>query len=87
MEKFINEWKAGVADWCNNRLNELDENRTLIQPHEINVTWCCYILGNKKALFSTPKMPGYYFEITENSNTGETYFDAYLKIENKSIMK
>lgn len=50
-----------------------------ILQDEIYVVWFCYILGGWKALLSTSKEDGKYYEVTHNKTTLETYIDVYIK--------
>lgn len=52
-----------------------------IPEDEIYVVWFCYILGGWKALLSTSKEDGKYYEVTHNKNNLETYIDVYTKTQ------
>ncbi len=56
------------------------EGETIPQD-EIYVVWFCYILGGWKALLSTSKEDGKYYEITHNKDNLETYIDVYTKTQ------
>ena len=45
----------------------------------------CKALQNHKALVSTPRPDGMYYELTYNGDKRELYFDAYKKFENRCI--
>lgn len=49
------------------------------------VVWCCKTLQNNKALLSTTVSDGMYYEITNNGDKNEMYFDAYKKWKNICI--
>ena len=57
------------------------------EPHNYNVyvVWNCKTLQNNKALLSTDRSDGMYFECTYNGDKKELYFDAYQKLENRCI--
>lgn len=53
--------------------------------NDVYVVWFCYILGGWKALVSTNLPDGMYYEVTYNKERGETYLDAYKKVQNLCI--
>lgn len=57
-----------------------------IPQDEIYVVWFCYILGGWKALLSTSKDDGKYYEITYNKITLETYIDVYTKTQQAVVL-
>lgn len=56
-----------------------------IKEDEIYVVWLCKILQNNKALLSTNKPDGLYFELTYNGDKKELYLDAYKHQWNECI--
>ena len=48
----------------------------------IYIVWFCKTLQNWKALVSTTRPDGMYYEVTHNGDTNETYVDVYKKWEN-----
>lgn len=52
---------------------------------DLYVVWLCKTLGNWKALVSTDKVSGQYWEVTHNGDTYETYIDLYEKKSNSVI--
>jgi hypothetical protein len=52
---------------------------------DLYVVWFAKVLGNWKALVSTDKFNGLYWEVTYNGNKQETYVDTYSKISNSAI--
>ena len=49
---------------------------------DFNATYCvwnCYILGNWKALVSTTRNDGNYFEVTFDSANRKIYVDCYCR--------
>jgi hypothetical protein len=47
------------------------------------VVWFCYVLGGWKALISSDKSDGRYYEVTYNKAKEEAYVDCYVKQFNK----
>lgn len=56
-----------------------------VSDDQVYVVWLCKILQNNKALLSTTRPDGMYFEVTYNGDKDEFYLDAYLKVENVLI--
>lgn len=52
---------------------------------EIYVVWFVKVLQNWKALVSTTRSDGQYFELTYNGDKEETYMDTYVKLENTKV--
>lgn len=50
--------------------------------NQIYVVWFTYILGGWKALMSTTRPDGLYYEVTHNASNRETYVDTYSKTSN-----
>lgn len=62
-----------------------DEHLEDLQDFDIYVVWVCKTLQNNKALLSTDRPDGLYFEATYNGDKQEMYLDAYRKLENRCI--
>lgn len=56
-----------------------------LNPDEVYIVWFCKTLGNWKALVSTDKFHGHYWEVTHNGAKNETYVDRYTKGNNIAI--
>ena len=52
---------------------------------EVFVVWFCKTLKNWKALVSTDRSDGRYYELTYNGEKEETYIDVYFKTHNECI--
>lgn len=82
--EFMKKAKKMAAEWIANRYSE--ENKTVaIAWTDVFTVWQAKILKNHKIIVAAPTPDNYMFEITFNGETGDIYFDAYDKIENKCI--
>lgn len=70
--------KLFVARYYNN--NHYDD--LWITTEQVYVVWFAKTLQNWKCLLSTTIRDGMYYEVTHNGTKGETYLDAYRKVEN-----
>ena len=52
---------------------------------ELYVVWFSKTLENWKALVSTDRISGLYFEVTHNGAKNETYVDEYRKFANTTF--
>lgn len=74
---MINRAKQLVHDWYIERgIND-------ITLDDVYIVWFSKTLQNWKAMVSTTQPDTRYFEITHNGVANETYFDAYVKEENR----
>jgi hypothetical protein len=53
-----------------------------VTSKDVYVTWFSKTLQNWKAVLSTNRPDGRYYELTHNGDKEETYFDSYIKVEN-----
>ena len=74
--------KRIVSDYTNSHADVTD-NLPDLRPDEVYIVWQCKTLQNNKALVSTPRPGGMYYEFTYNGDKDELYMDAYKKFENK----
>lgn len=74
-DKFLKEAKMFVVS---------SENGT-IRPEELYIVWFNKTLANWKALISTDKVSGLYWEVTFNGAKSEAYIDKYVKESNSVI--
>lgn len=51
----------------------------------VNITWSCYILGNRKWLLCTNLQDNLYFEVTYDKSKEKFYLDVYEKKHNEAI--
>lgn len=79
-EIMINTAKALVLDYHNRHVDITDHN--FIKLDDVFIVWFSKTLQNWKALVSTTVSDGMYYEVTHNGDNGETYLDAYKKLEN-----
>lgn len=73
-----------VADYANEHAGMVDKAMPL-DPEDVYIVWMCKTLQNNKALASTPRLDGMYYELTYNGDKHEMYLDAYKKVENRCI--
>lgn len=58
------------------------EDAAPIFIQDLYIVWFAKTLGNWKALLSTDKVDGSYWEVTYDGNKKQTYVDHYLKSTN-----
>lgn len=56
-----------------------------ITVEDIYVVWTCKTLQNNKAMLSTDKLHGNYYEVTHNGDKKQLYVDIYEKVSNTCI--
>ena len=56
-----------------------------IKPEDVYVVWLSKVLQNNKALLSSPRNDGMYYEVTYNGDKQEFYLDAYHKVKNIAL--
>lgn len=61
----------------------LIEQTETITMEDVYVVSFAYILGDWKAMVSTSKSDGRYYEVTHNATKKETYVDTYVKVSNE----
>lgn len=71
-----------VRCYVNEQANSSDK---VLTKDDVYIVWSCKTLQNNKALASTTRSDGMYYEITYNGDKDELYFDAYRKLENRCI--
>lgn len=71
LSRHLNRQATGPADW--------------VDTDEIFVVWFAKTLGNWKALLSTTRSDGMYYELTHSGAKNETYIDDYIKVRNTVI--
>lgn len=73
-----------VADYTNEH-GDVTDGAEALRPEDVYIVWMCKTLQNNKALASTPRLDGMYYELTYNGDKNEMYLDAYKKFENRCI--
>jgi hypothetical protein len=61
------------------------ESEPIVTSDDLYIVWFAKTLGNWKALISTDKFNGVYWEVTYNGAKEEAYVDTYTKLHNKVI--
>lgn len=77
---YIRKAKALVAE-AYNTIPVLGE----ATPEDFYVVWFVKVLGNWKALLSTDKVDGLYWEVTYDGDKKQSYVDTYTKMHNQAI--
>ena len=77
-DTFLNLCKNIVVDYFNRHKDKTDVVED-ITTDDVFIVWSCKTLQNNKALLSTTKPDGMYYEITHNGDRQETYVDADRK--------
>lgn len=67
----------------NNKGNS--EERKRVTAEDLYVVWFCKTLGNWKALISTDKFNGVYWEVTYNGAKDEAYVDRYVYVKANNV--
>lgn len=75
--------KKMLVEYINDQLEKQD--RFQIDESYIYVVWFTYTLGNWKMVASTSLPDRMYYEVTHSESKGETYIDAYLKVDNRKL--
>ncbi|MDD3123745.1 MAG: DUF6275 family protein [Candidatus Izemoplasmatales bacterium] len=83
-QEFLDKVRRLVANYTTEHSDVSDDNYAMV-PDDVYIVWSCKTLQNNKALASTVRLDGMYYEITYNGDKNEIYFDAYKKFENKKI--
>jgi hypothetical protein len=73
-----------VGAWVNNHTDKTDGTPDIDLDNDIYVVWFCKTLQNWKALLSTTRPDGMYYEVTYDGNRGVAYLDCYKKFDNSS---
>lgn len=71
-----------VASWVNTTTDVTDSTPDLDPDEDIYVVWFVKALQNWKALLSTTRPDGMYYEVTYNGDKCEAYLDCYKKVHN-----
>ena len=83
-EKLLEKFKSTVVEYVNG-YTEIRHDTKPITSKDVHAVWSCKTLQNYKALLSTPRPGGMYYELTYNGDKKEFYFDVYKKIVNVPI--
>lgn len=55
------------------------------EQDDLYIVWFCKTLQNWKALISTDRVKGIYWEVTYNGDNEEAYVDRYVKSTNAAV--
>lgn len=78
-DRFIHRARAAVI------LSLKEKPIVDVTPNDLYVVWFCKTLQNWKALISTDKVQGVYWEVTYNGDKQEAYVDLYTKVKNTVV--
>lgn len=74
------------SEFIKNAKDMVSEDVGNLSSDGIQIVWYAWILGNQKALLTTPgNSDGLYFEVTFNKDKNEFYVDRYKKQSNVRI--
>lgn len=76
-QQFTDDARRLVKDYANGM-----GKRVRVTDDMVYVVWSCKTLQNNKAMLSTSRPDGMYYEVTYNGNKHEMYLDAYSHVEN-----
>lgn len=82
-DEFLKKAKYVVKEYINKGPEE--GYPELITEDQIYIVWFAKVLQNWKALVSTTRPDGLYYELTYNGDKAETYLDVYAKIINVAV--
>lgn len=72
-------FRKTFVEFYNQEIADFDIGK--IAESDVYIVWFCFILGNAKALISTTRPDGMYYELTYNINKKELYIDMYKKFK------
>lgn len=75
-DQYLNEAKRLVV------IDRQTSGDVTITTADVYITWFSKTLQNWKAVLSTNRPDGHYYELTHNGDKNETYFDDYIKTAN-----
>lgn len=82
-EPYLDKAKRLVIE--HNNLYKTTDNPDFLRLENVYVVWFVKTLQNWKALVSTTKPDGAYYELTYNGDRRETYVDHYVKVNNRCV--
>jgi hypothetical protein len=74
--------RQAVATWVDAHTEITDATPRIDPDKDIYVVWFCKTLQNWKALLSTTRPDGMYYECTYDGDAGKLYLDCYKKFDN-----
>lgn len=75
-----------VCEHFNSSQTDFVKDRiTNLEPDDFFIVWFTKTLQHWKALVSTRKVNGLYYEVTYNGSQLESYLDVYIKMSNVTV--
>lgn len=85
-DQYLIKAKTLVSEHFNNANTDFVKQRIVnTSPDDFYIVWFAKTLGNWKALVSTDRMNGVYYEVTYDGNRRRTYLDVYVKMSNVTV--
>lgn len=83
-DQFIHKARQLVVEVYNRNIADLGHT-DILTDNEVFVVWFSKVLQNWKALVSTDRTDGRYYEVTYNGNSEEAYVDTYIRARNDLV--
>lgn len=83
-DQYFQKAKELVIEKYNRDILDFGDTEPL-REDEVFIVWFSKTLQNWKALLSTDRFDGRYYELTYNGDRLETYIDVYKKISNEAV--
>lgn len=85
-DDYVEQAKEIFREWyLHNEHDTSHSDPEGISTDEVYVVWFVKVLQHWKALISTTRPDGMYYELTYNGDREETYVDEYSKVSNTAV--
>jgi hypothetical protein len=82
-DHMMDQAKRVIVQYFNR--NAVSRTDTKLFVEDLYIVWFCKTLQNWKALVSTDRVDGHYFEVTYDGDSKCCYLDVYVKAENLRV--